>query len=175
MTQRDHTQSGFTLIEILMALAISGMLLAAVATAFNASIMNYEDNQEVYEALSRARQSMTRMTTQLRTATNVFSDNFTPGTHLCEFFDDSNPAKLYTFEYRSNDNKLVLIDEGTDKEYDLCQNVTHLEFTKTPMSPLIEGSDPDDAQSVSISMTVQVGDRTQNLTSTVAVRRKLPY
>ena len=36
---------GFTIVELLLALAIGAMLLVAVAVAFNASAMNYQENE----------------------------------------------------------------------------------------------------------------------------------
>ena len=36
----------FTIIELLLALAITAMLLTAAAVAFNASIKNYQENEK---------------------------------------------------------------------------------------------------------------------------------
>ena len=40
-------ERGFTLVELLLALAITGILLAAVAVAFNASVINYSENEDI--------------------------------------------------------------------------------------------------------------------------------
>ena len=164
MTHRLNTRYGFTLIEVMMALAISALLLTAVAAAFQASLMNYEANRDVVAALSQARRAMARMTTQLRTAQYVFS---TTPAHQCDFFDDSND--YYMFEFRDADDKLVLIDDANNV-YTLCDNVTALTFAKTGTVP-----DPNNAQSVRIAMTLDFGDRSQDLASAVAIRRNLTY
>jgi len=39
---------GFTIVECLIGLAISAVLLTAVAVAFNASVVNYGENQDMY-------------------------------------------------------------------------------------------------------------------------------
>jgi len=43
-TKPDKYSDGFTIVELLVALAIMGLLLAAVAVAFHASIVNYQEN-----------------------------------------------------------------------------------------------------------------------------------
>ncbi|MHC4572239.1 MAG: type II secretion system protein, partial [Planctomycetota bacterium] len=39
--RQDKSVAAFTIVELLVALAITGILLVAVAVAFNASITNY--------------------------------------------------------------------------------------------------------------------------------------
>ena len=43
-------KSAFTLVEVLLSLAILGMLMAAVAVAFDASVKNYQVNEGIYRA-----------------------------------------------------------------------------------------------------------------------------
>ena len=62
---------GFTIAEMLIALAVMGILLTAVAIAFNASAINYNENQDMFNALNSGRQAMMRMTSELRTAEKV--------------------------------------------------------------------------------------------------------
>ena len=59
---------GFTLIECLMGLAISAILLVAVAVAFNASLTNYRENEDMFWAMNNARQALMRMTNEIRNA-----------------------------------------------------------------------------------------------------------
>ncbi len=59
---------GFTVVECLIGLAISAILLAAVAAAFNASLTNYRENERMYVTMNNARQALTRMTSEIRTA-----------------------------------------------------------------------------------------------------------
>ena len=152
---------GFTLVELLLGLAISAMLLAAVATAFNASVTNYRENRQIYETLNNARQAMLRMTTELRTGHLV--EPAAPA-NQCSFYTAANDD--ITYEYRSADHRLVLItDDG--QEYVLCENVTGLTFTKTATDA------GDDCKSVQISITVQVGDQVQTLSSAAVIRRNL--
>jgi prepilin-type N-terminal cleavage/methylation domain-containing protein len=153
---------GFTLVETLLALAISAMLLAAVATAFNASVISYHENERMYDSLNNARQAMLRMTTQLRTG---YAVDPSPSSVHCNFFtaDDED----ITYEYRIDARQLVLITNVDHQEYVLCNNVAGLTFTKVPTD------DGTDCKSVRISMTVQSGNRSQTLSSAAVIRRNL--
>jgi prepilin-type N-terminal cleavage/methylation domain-containing protein len=67
LATRDRLIAGFTIVELLVALAITSLLLAAVAVAFDASIISYQENEKIFETVSKARQALLRMTSQLRT------------------------------------------------------------------------------------------------------------
>jgi prepilin-type N-terminal cleavage/methylation domain-containing protein len=177
--QRSIKESkGFTLVELLLALAISALLLTAVATAFNASVMNYRENREIYQTLNSARQALLRMTTQLRTGKGVLSESDEAATQ-CSFFTSEPDNNDVTYEFLEGDphsadpedriGRLDLIvhgDDHIDRSYVLCKNVTAMTFTKTPP----EGSD---RTSVRISMTIRIGDQVQTLSSAVVIRRNL--
>ena len=157
---------GFTLVELLLSLAISAMLLAAAAAAFNASVTNYQENQEIYQALNNARQAMLRMTTQLRTGQAVTLD-VPADPNRCRF--STSDGEDITYEYQSDSHQLVLITNADGQEYVLCENVTDQPdrpfFIKTAIAGL--------CKSVRISMTVQSGNQTQTLSSAVVIRRNL--
>jgi prepilin-type N-terminal cleavage/methylation domain-containing protein len=167
--QRHHTHTGgFTLVEVLISLALSAILLAAVATAFNASMVNYRENQAVFRAINSGRQALARMTTQLRNAgtdvNGVFvAVNPTEPNNRCTFF--SADGQDITYEYR--DPNLYLIDNDTENEYVLCENISNLEFRK------VQTDDGMDVKSICITMTIQCGNREQTLSSAAVVRRNL--
>jgi len=160
--------AGFTVVECLIGLAISAMLLTAMAVAFNASIMNFRDNEELFESINNARQALTRMTSELRTADGV---SFYEPSNRCVFFGAADPTTLVTYEYRDasdpdDPETLVLIKNGT--AYTLCDDVTAASFAKTQAD-----GDPNDAKSVLISMTVRTGVRERTLSAAAVVRRAL--
>jgi len=162
---RRPSRTGFTLVEVLLVLAISGILLAAVAVAFNASIINYKENEDIFKTINNARQALYRITTQLRTGHWV---NPSDPNNRCSFFTaDADGNEPITYEYRSADNKLYLITNSDGQEYMLCENVTSMSFNKTPTDDL------SDCKSVQISMTVQSGDIQRTLTAAVVIRRNL--
>ncbi|UCD49059.1 MAG: prepilin-type N-terminal cleavage/methylation domain-containing protein [Phycisphaerales bacterium] len=170
--RHDRTvgNAGFTMVECLIGLAISAMLLTALTVAFNASIINFRENEKMFESVNNARQALTRMTSELRTADSV---SFFEPSNRCVFFGAAEPSTLITYEYRDatdpNDPEtLVLIKNGT--AYTLCDDVTAASFTKTQAD-----GDPNglDSKSVLISMTVKTGDQERTLAAAAVVRRAL--
>ncbi len=164
----EKSSAGFTIAELLISLAIMALILVAVAAAFNASVISYRDNEDIFKTINNARQALTRMTSELRTA--GYDDpvlgwlgvaQASPN-NQCEFYTAD--ANHIIYEYRSADNKLYVITGGN--EYTLCDDVTAASFTKTAAD-----WDPNDAKSVQISMTVTSGDVEKTLSAAVVVRR----
>ena len=162
MSTKKH-KAGFTIVELLISLAITVLMLTAVAIAINASAMNYKENKSIFDTVNSARQALYRITTQLRTASHVDAND--PG-HQCSFFDKDD--NRMTYSYNSSDDTLYLIDNSTSVSYTLCENVTAMTFSKTP-------TDDDGlyAKSVQISMTVSDGNITQNFSAAAVIRRSL--
>lgn len=171
-------RNGFTIVELLLALAITGLLLAAVAVAFNASIINYGENEDIFKAINSARQALSRITSQLRTAGyQVSPDLFV----AVDPNAPSNRCSLYTatgddltYEYRDASdpdypNTLLLIDNSNDKKYVLCDNVTAMTFTK---NTAVEEATIY-VKSVQISMTVESGNTQRTVSAAAVIRRNL--
>jgi prepilin-type N-terminal cleavage/methylation domain-containing protein len=158
--------AGFTIVELLLALAITALLLAAVAVAFKASVTNYRENEDIFKTINNARQALFRITTQLRTAAAV--DPNSP-TNECTLITAA--SEDITYRYDNADNKLYLItnDDSTDSDYVLCDNVTAMTFTK--------GTATEDSvtyvKSVQISITVQSGDMQRTVSAAAVIRRNL--
>jgi prepilin-type N-terminal cleavage/methylation domain-containing protein len=155
-------KTGFTVAELLIALAISAMLLVAVAVAFNASAINYQENEDIFKTVNNARQALFRITSQLRTAYAV--DPAAPNNE-CSFITAAD--ENITYEFRNAENKLYLITNVDSNEYVLCDNVTAMTFTKTPTD------DGLDCKSVQISMTVVSGNVQKTISAAAAIRRNL--
>jgi len=165
-TLRWKYETGFTIVELLLALAIASVLLAAVATAFNASIINYRENEDIFKAINSARGALLRITSQLRTGDNV---SVSDPNNRCSFFTAED--KNITYEYRSADNKLYLItnDNSSDPDYVLCDNVTAMSFTKTLTD------DGLDCKSVQISITVARGNVQRKVSAAAVIRKNLSW
>lgn len=157
-------ETGFTIAELLIALAISAILLAAVAVAFNGSIINYQQNEDIFKTINSARQALFRITTQLRTADAV--DPNAPA-NQCTFITAD--GENITYDYRSANNKLYLITNSDGQEYVLCDNVTAMTFTE---NAVIEDS-LIKVKSVQINMTVVSGDVQRTVSSAAVIRRNL--
>lgn len=164
---------GFTLVECLISLAITAMLLAAVATAFNASIISYGENEDMFWTINSARQALARMTSEFRTAGYVDPNGVvygvphltSPGPSCTMYMPD---GQIVQFVFRSADNKLYLVKgtTSTSPQYVLCEGVTAATFTTTSKNGV-------DATGVQISLTVQAGDTSRTLSGAAAIRRCL--
>jgi len=150
--------------ELLLALAITGMLLTAVAAAFNASIINYRENEDIFKTINSARQAMLRITGQLRTADAV--DPNTPNNE-CSLLTSAGDD--ITYRYDSADNTLYLVDNSSGDAYVLCDNVTAMTFTKS----IAAKSGVTYVKNVQISMTVVSGDTHRVISAAAVIRRNL--
>jgi prepilin-type N-terminal cleavage/methylation domain-containing protein len=157
-------KTAFTVAELLIALAISAILLAAVAVAIQGSVINYEQNEDIFKAINSARQALFRITTQLRTANAVDPNG---PSNQCTFLTVD--SENITYDYRSADQKLYLITNSDGQEYLLCDHVTAMAFTKNAVveDSLIK------VKSVQINMTVTCGDTQKTISSAAVVRRNL--
>lgn len=162
MSNRQRAKA-FTLVECLIGLAISAMLLAAVAVAFNASVISYSENEQMFWTINNARQALARMTTQIRTGHTV---DPTADANEVSFFTAANED--ITYQYRSSEEKLYLIKNTVPaQEYVLCDNVVGTSFTKTMTD------DGTDCKSVQISLTVESRGSRRTLSAAAVVRRNL--
>lgn len=172
---RSGRRRGFTIVECLVGLAISAILLAAVATAFNASLTNYRENERMYTTMNNARQALTRMTSEIRTAGYMDTSGPTPTywgvvhsltpSSQCELFLPNHERIRY--EFRGTNQKLFLVKVATNESYVLCDRVTNATFTTT-------SDNAEDATSVQISLTVADGTFARTLSAAAVVRRTPP-
>ncbi len=167
-TLRWKYESGFTVVELLLALAIASILLATVATAFNASIINYRQNEDIFKVINSARQSLFRLTSQLRTA-----DAVDPTSPVNECTLITAGGDDITYRYNNADNKLYLItnDDLSDPDYVLCDNVTAMTFTKDTV--IIESIEK--VRSVQVSITVARGNVERKISAAAVIRRNLSW
>jgi len=166
-----NIRTAFTIVELLVSLAITALLLAAVAVAFNASVMSYNENEKIFRAVNSSRQAITRITTQLRTASAV--DPCAP-VNECSMVTAN--GRDITYRYNNTDNKLYLItnDDLSDDDYILCDNVTAMSFVKDTQI----AADPNnglEVKSVRLSMTVSSGDIEKTAAAAVVIRRNLVH
>lgn len=157
-----QSAKAFTLVEVLISLAITAVLLVAVAAAFKASVVSYGENEDMFWTINNARQAMARMTTQLRTGRSV---DPTPDANECSFFTAANED--ITFDFENADQKLYLVKNATGQRYALCEDVVAASFIKSPTN------DGLDCKSVQISLTVRSGDMRRTLSSAAVIRRNL--
>ncbi|MDD5327170.1 MAG: prepilin-type N-terminal cleavage/methylation domain-containing protein [Phycisphaerae bacterium] len=164
LVRPTKSAAGFTMAELLIALMVTGILLVAMAVAFNASLANYRVNEDILGSINKARQALLRITTQVRTANAV-----APGSPNNECTLITAAGDDITYRYSSEENKLYLItnDDSSDSDYVLCDNITAMTFVKTLT---INGAD---VKSVQISITVASGNIEKTVAAAAVVRRIL--
>lgn len=161
--RKGRTQFGFVVAELLIALAIMGILLTAVGAALNASAINYRLNEDTYKAVNGARLALFRITNQVRTAVAVDPDAPSNECSLISAGDDD-----ITYRYDSDEQKLYLItDSGS---YVLCDNVTDMSFQK---DWAIDEDGEKYVKSVQITATVVVGSAERAVSAAAVVRKNL--
>jgi len=164
--QKAKSVGGFTVVEMLLALAILGVLLASVAVAFQASAINYRENEDMFKAMNSARAALLRITTSLRTAQAVA---VTEPVSQCSLITAD--SQNITYQFNNTDNTLYLItnDDAIDADYVLCRDVTAMTFNRATVP-----DEPTAIRNVQISMTVSAGNISQTISTAAVVRKNLP-
>ena len=163
-------RTGFTLIELLLDLAITAILLTAVALAFNASVINYRENEDMFKAINSARQSLFRITSQLRTAKLV--DDTAP-LNECSMRTAADENITYRYDNTARVLYLITNDDATDADYVLCSNVNSVTFTKDVFVEVIDGVPMVKVKSVQIAISVASDGVEKKLAAAAVVRRNL--
>jgi prepilin-type N-terminal cleavage/methylation domain-containing protein len=168
--RKAKSNTGFTLVELLLSLAIMGMVMAAVALAFNASAVNYSQNEAMFKAMNTARQALLRITTEIRTAQSVAligaGAGDDPDNQQCSMITAD--SRNVTYRFNSGDNTLYLDDNLGGSSYVLCDNVTAITFNRAAVP-----DDPSAIRSVRISIAVSVDGLSQTLATAAVARRNL--
>ena len=157
---------GFTIVELLISLAIASMLLASIAVAINASIINYRENEDMFKVINSARQALLRITNHIRTA-----DAADPNSPANECSLIAANGDDITYQYNNGDNTLYLIDNGSGSSYVLCENVTAMTFTK---QTFVENSITK-VRGVQVSITVAQGNAERKVSAAAVIRRNLNW
>lgn len=122
---------GFSMIELLIALAITSALLTATAVAIDASFKSYASASELASAQAGTRMVVHRLLTLVRTSTAhgplepdaaatppVTIDGSTIESNFLEMIDQT--GRLLRVEYRAADEELwVLIDDDGDLAFEM--------------------------------------------------------
>ena len=175
------TQNAFTLVEILLALAVMAMLMAALGVTFNAAAKNFNDNEDMFKNINTARQCLLRITTDIRTAQGVALIGTGPDDDIdnkqCSMVraDGTNVTYHYNtsiaLSYDStlqNDTLYLIVNAGAGAgSYVLCKNVREMTFVRAVAGINI--------RNVQISIAVSNDDQslTQKLSTAAVVRKNL--
>ncbi len=163
ISKKRTYRKGFTLVEVLISVAILAMLAAAVAVAMEASINSYQENEDISKAMNTARQALFRMISQIRTAQAV---NTADPSNQCSLITDDGTD--ITYRYDSSAGTLYLDYNSTGESHKLCENVKSLAFTRAA-----KPDDPSKIRNVQIVLEVEIDNTVKKLASAAVLRKNL--
>lgn len=134
-----QSNNGFTIVEMLITLVIIALVFTAIAFATDASLRAYSVNQASADSLQRARLAILRISSDLRSGTDVLpysddeSDDFSAGITVedigVRLIDQAGRAVSYYFD--SESSTLLAEIAGSDPVV-LARGVTDFEMVLTP-------------------------------------------
>ncbi len=177
VTTNSKTKGGFTIVEMLMALAILAMLLSAVALAMHASLQNYGENTKIAELTQTARVVLNRMMSEIRTADAVDS-----ASQRVTVVPPTNPEGLTEIEYELLDGVLYCrrTVNGTQTSEPLIASdedvrVTGFSISDETGTIVIDDVEVVYTKSVTARMDLESGGNTLSVTASACPRRNLEY
>jgi len=167
-------QNGFTLVELLLAVAILAMLLAAVAAGVHASLTSYAENEKIAALNQTSMSILNRMVHDVRTAAAVdvafYTITIIPPTNaegLEEIEYSYDGATLwYRRKVNGTTTSHVLLGPSDDVQVGVFYAVaeTGLDWEGTPCT-----------KSVAIRLELSLDDRVVATTVSAAPRRNQDY
>jgi hypothetical protein len=152
----------------MISLAITSMLLIAVAASFAAAAAAISDNDKFFRASQAVRVSMNQIQASLRRcqACQVYSDHI-------DLITDDGHDRTYKYFPAESALKLITNDILNDRDYIVARNVAVATFTADsapdPMTKI------NRVVRVTMTFTVTVGKDTITLTGSSVPRRTLTY
>jgi prepilin-type N-terminal cleavage/methylation domain-containing protein len=175
---RYRHRRGLSLVELMISLAISAMLLTAVAAAYSASAAAIDTNDRFFRASQAARVSMNQLLTDIRRSDSVKVDG-----NIIELIrptDMRTPDEWYRiYSYEPAEQRLVLnlvdLDDVKSPAYRLSGNLTSASFVADTRPDVIDGLPVDVVIRVTVTLVVQVDNTMIRLSGSAVPRRALIY
>lgn len=191
---RPRTPRGLSISEVLISLAITSMLLTAIAAAFHSSSQIITENDEFFRATQAGRVALNQMLTEIRRADNVPArDSIVQATATNPQFTvqgiaanllpvsrplDAHMSQEYMRYYRYDPatKRLLLYFQNQNgqvtAEYPLASNVQQSPFSWDEAP----GSDNSIiASRVSVALEIAVGNNRIRLSGSAVPRRSIKY
>ncbi|MCE5185767.1 MAG: prepilin-type N-terminal cleavage/methylation domain-containing protein [Planctomycetaceae bacterium] len=171
MRKRTLKYRAFTIVELLLSVALLAMLMTAVAFAFDASMKNYKSNVDIYKTVSTGRQALLRIVNDVRTAQGV--------AHIGTGGDPDNQqlslvtagGQNITYRFDSDARILYYRKNSSAEDYVLCCDVANCAFNRA----LVPGTTTNAVRSVRMTLTVtdDAGGLNKMLAAGSLVRKNL--
>ena len=161
-----RVRRGLSLAEVMISLAISAMLLTAVAAAFSASSEAIEQNDEFFRASQAARVSMNQILTEVRRGTVKTPPTSGPTDLSMTTYDGKD--RDYVFDAASKKLQLVTSDPGAPN-YCLASNCTDANFAYDTYT---DAGGVKHTIRVAVTVVVKIGRNQIRLTGSAAPRKE---
>jgi hypothetical protein len=149
----------------MISLAISAMLLTAVAAAFTASSDAIQINDEFFRASQAARVSMNQILTEIRRSNAVEET----ASNTLKMITHDNKDRTYFYDAANRKLKLITNDVTTDPDYTLTSNCPQASFE---FDTYIDSLGVKHIIRVSVTIVVQVGNNQIRLSGSAAPRKE---
>lgn len=174
-------QKGFTLAEVLVTMLMMLTVMFALYSIFDMTLRVFSFGNDKVEAVENARIGMERMEREIRAAYPYDKvDETSPNEELFPYFG-SEPSNQITFGNDTNGDRQIDPSEeityrvnGTALEREgqaAVENVNSLNFDYL-QSNGTSASTESEVERISITLRINVDGRTQNLSTTVALRNR---
>jgi len=177
-TLRAGRGRGLSLLEVMISLAISSMLLTAIAAAFQSSSQVIEVNDQFFRASQSARVALNQILTELRRCDSIDDAHITANLIPILRPNETRPAHevLRYYKYDATNKRIVIYfqyDNGTySSEYPLAEAVQSSPFSWDMGK---DANNTDCVVRVSVALDVKVGKNDILLSGSAAPRRNLSY
>jgi len=167
-------RTSFTIVEVLMSLAILAMLMSAVGAAVHACLHSYNENTEIAALTQAARSILYRMTRDVRRAAAV-----EPTSSLLTIFPPDDGSGVTQIQYELVNGALIYrrTVDGSDTDYPLLgsdDEVTVQAF-EVDWETGKDWQGLDCTRNVTLHLTLLVDGQTFSSTASAAPRRNQLY
>ncbi len=171
---RTGTAPGFTLVEVLIAMVIMALLLAAIALATKAAMHGYTENAKIAEVTQTSRVVLHRIMREIRTADAVASDP-----QAVSIIPPENEEALSKIEYALENGTLYSrrTVAGSEESIELISSEGSVQVQDFSIS---RETDIDEeglsyTKSVTARLELRVGENTFHVTASACPRRNLEF
>jgi prepilin-type N-terminal cleavage/methylation domain-containing protein len=173
---------GLSLVELMISLAITAMLLTAVAAAYSASASAIEVNERFFRATQAARVSMHQLVTDIRRCDSVtVADNRIEVWRPLELLPDDGSELSRIYTYDPVEQKLILnivdVEDNVSPNYVIARNVVAARFVPELRPEVVNGA-PTGVNivfRVTIELNVRVDTNTIRLSGSAVPRKAMIY
>jgi prepilin-type N-terminal cleavage/methylation domain-containing protein len=178
---RLRRSRGLSLIEMLIALAITATLLTAIAAAFSSTTAAMKINDEFFHASQAARVSLARVMGQARRGMVSEKDAYNTTVNLTDdqsiayirLITDANQEMIYKYDSTAQEFQLYqVVNNVVGTKHVLAHHVTAANFT------VGIGTDANNSKCVSrltLAITVKEGENSVLLSGSAVPRATLSY